>query len=74
MFRFTIRDVLWLMVVVAMGCGWWFEDREWRQVNRGLMQSNSSLHEAAKGLEERLVEKEGVQGFYVPKPWVPNID
>ena len=23
MFRFTIRDVLWLTVVVAMGCGWW---------------------------------------------------
>ncbi len=24
MFRFTIRDLLWLTVVVAMGCGWWF--------------------------------------------------
>jgi hypothetical protein len=23
MFRFTIRDVLWLTVVVAMGAGWW---------------------------------------------------
>jgi len=23
MFRFTIRDVLWLTVVVAMGLGWW---------------------------------------------------
>ena len=23
MFRFTIRDVLWLMVVVALACGWW---------------------------------------------------
>jgi hypothetical protein len=22
MFRFTIRDVLWLMVVIAMGLGW----------------------------------------------------
>ena len=25
MFRFTIRDVLWLTVVVAMGVGWWVE-------------------------------------------------
>jgi hypothetical protein len=25
MFRFTIRDVLWLMVVVALGAGWWHE-------------------------------------------------
>ena len=23
MFRFTIRDVLWLMVVVGMASGWW---------------------------------------------------
>jgi hypothetical protein len=23
MFRFTIRDLLWLMVVVAFGCAWW---------------------------------------------------
>ena len=23
MFRFTIRDVLWLMVVVGMGVAWW---------------------------------------------------
>ena len=25
MFRFTIRDVLWLMVVVGMGVAWWFQ-------------------------------------------------
>ena len=25
MFRFTIRDVLWLTVVVAMGVGWWVD-------------------------------------------------
>jgi hypothetical protein len=28
MFRFTIRDVLWLMVVVALAVGWW-ADRRW---------------------------------------------
>lgn len=28
MFRFTIRDVLWLTVVVAIGLGWWV-DRWW---------------------------------------------
>jgi len=25
MFRFTIRDVLWLTVVVALALGWWLE-------------------------------------------------
>jgi len=28
MFRFTIRDVLWLMVVVALGVGWWVDHRQ----------------------------------------------
>ena len=27
MFRFTIRDVLWLTVVVALAVGWWIEHR-----------------------------------------------
>ena len=27
MFRFTIRDVLWLTVVVALAVGWWLERR-----------------------------------------------
>ena len=27
MFRFTIRDVLWLTVVVALGVGWWASNR-----------------------------------------------
>jgi hypothetical protein len=27
MFRFTIRDVLWLTVVVAMGVGWYVDRR-----------------------------------------------
>jgi hypothetical protein len=25
MFRFTIRDVLWLMVVVGMAIAWWWD-------------------------------------------------
>jgi hypothetical protein len=28
MFRFTIRDVLWLTVAVGLACGWWI-DRQW---------------------------------------------
>jgi hypothetical protein len=47
MFRFTIRDVLWLTVVVALGVGWWVErasvftergqlrsEREWLKAKR----------------------------------------
>ena len=28
MLRPSIRDVLWLMVVVALGCGWWIDNRQ----------------------------------------------
>ena len=28
--RFTIRDLLWLMVVVGLGCGWLVEHAAWR--------------------------------------------
>jgi hypothetical protein len=27
-FRFSIRDLLWLTLVVAMGLGWWVRERE----------------------------------------------
>ena len=27
--RFTIRDMLWLTALVAMGCAWWLDAR-WR--------------------------------------------
>jgi hypothetical protein len=31
MFRFTIRDVLWLTVVVGLGVGWWVDHQQNRQ-------------------------------------------
>ena len=34
MFRFTIRDVLWLTVVVGMGVGWWIQVAKDRAVTR----------------------------------------
>lgn len=27
MFRFTIRDVLWLTIVAALAVGWWIDHR-----------------------------------------------
>ena len=34
MFRFTLRELLWLMLVVGVTTGWWIESyrsRQWRQ-------------------------------------------
>jgi hypothetical protein len=42
MFRFTSRDVLWLMVVVGMGCAWSVEyfcsDRRWLEFRAGALE------------------------------------
>lgn len=43
MLRFTIRDVLWLMLVVGMGVGWWMDCRACRRYR---MQMNYAVTEA----------------------------
>jgi hypothetical protein len=50
MFHFTIRDVLWLTALVAMGLGWW---TEWREANKA-----RELDWNLKGLTE-LIKDEG---------------
>ena len=50
MFRFTIRDVLWLTVVVAVGVGWWIDHSR----HQGMTWQWQEMHEAglfAKGVE-----------------------
>jgi hypothetical protein len=39
MFRFTIRDLLWLMVVMALALGWWASNQ--RQAARASAQRKS---------------------------------
>jgi hypothetical protein len=34
MFRFSIRDVLWLTVVVALSVGWWLDNRRLNELAR----------------------------------------
>lgn len=50
MFRFTIRDVLWLTVVVALGVGWGLErvrlrqqQESFRKINLALQIDNATL-------------------------------
>jgi hypothetical protein len=45
MFRFTIRDLVWLTVVVAMGAGWWVDHRH--------LAPDAEMH---RGQLERLAE------------------
>ena len=49
MFRFTIRDLLLLTVIVALAVGWWMDRAAW---SRRLSAAQSELREAAVGYEE----------------------
>ena len=46
MFRFTIRDVLWLMVVVALAVGWWINWYRWTDANETLRDETTDLRAA----------------------------
>jgi len=54
MFRFTIRDVLWLMVVVGLGVGWWvdrrFVDAERARHEQRAIEKGVVLHEVRNKL------------------------
>ncbi len=39
MFRFTIRDLLWATVMVAIMVAWWVEHREFSDHDREVMRS-----------------------------------
>jgi hypothetical protein len=43
MFRFTIRDVLWLMVVVGLVFGWWMDHRTQERNYSGLLRASEKL-------------------------------
>ena len=55
MFRFTIRDVLWLTVVVALAVGWWL--------------NNSRLHARFQTLEARATLSEVEFREIFPPGW-----
>jgi hypothetical protein len=50
MFRFTIRELQWLTVVVGLGVGWWIS-AERLQATRGRLKSElmSATHHGADG-------------------------
>jgi hypothetical protein len=53
MFRFTIRDVLWLMVVVGILCAWWIEDGRKYAAYRELYGGNGSFRSQFNALKKR---------------------
>jgi hypothetical protein len=59
--RFTIRDLLWLMVVVALAVGWWLDHRqlsvadERAQQRERLIQLNLARDDTIANLKTQLI-------------------
>jgi len=50
MFRFTIRDVLWLTVVVALAIGWWLDQDQIRRERAALRDERQAFQAAMQRL------------------------
>lgn len=80
MFRFTIRDVLWLTVVVALGVGWWLNsnailrsERDAKAREISFLQDEWRLEKATMLLKIRYTESELEQtGRASGWDWPPN--
>jgi hypothetical protein len=76
MFRFTIRDVLWLMVVVALGVSLWLQSRQIAQLRLlrqdlddavGIIQTYAAeLDEVAPGRRHMVRVEPGYDGLPGP--------
>ena len=70
MFRFTIRDVLWLMVVVAMGVAWWMDHS---RIQSQLVRSEGQLGDLSRAVWEAGYDprpKDGPRLVPLPPPKV----
>jgi hypothetical protein len=66
MFRFTIRDLLWLMVVAGLGAGWFQELRHRGPANIRLRSDNERLRsEFARQRKEHQQEVEDLSAKVV---------
>jgi hypothetical protein len=67
MFRFTIRDVLWLTVVVALSVGWLIDHRRLDRVSSVWRIVATLLYE-----DVREATGESPTWEIMGKPWPPN--
>jgi len=61
MLRFTIRDVLWLTVVVALVCGW-LSDRA--RFNLRLAEADARVHQWAVSIEGEKARLQAERQYY----------
>ena len=84
MFRFTIRDMLWLTVIVALLLGWWLERARSQGQARRIERLEGEVQQVGEAiLQKRLEDMERVEGptpleqlqqaGYLPTHAIPRI-
>ena len=74
MFRFSIRDVLWLTVVVALTVGWWIHAKKTEAIRKEQAVLQSSLNELSSYIHDRdkVQVKRTDKGILIYEPSTPN--
>ena len=62
MFRFTIRDVLWLTAVVALAVGWWVHAQRLVPLAKAGQRASNQLSEL-----ELMLERQGYERLQTPE-------
>ena len=68
MFRFTIRDLLWLTVVVALGVAWWTQHRMTAFFSDQLYMSEQRLERIHDFLAVHNIGTRTPDGIWHPPP------
>jgi hypothetical protein len=73
--KFTIRDLMWLTVVVAMGVAWWL-DRWQLEANRAWQERQNETHRQdlvqIRKSVERMAGRSGMPNPFTPTPLRPK--
>jgi hypothetical protein len=70
MFRFTIRDVLWLTVVVAMGVSWWIDNK---RIEKAVTKAESEQRLLRADFEDRMTVLDEVEKGTIPRGGMVSI-
>jgi hypothetical protein len=71
-FRFTIRDLLWLTALVAIGVGWWLDhrsiQRQFLAESNGLRAEFNSLRDDLLDVRQRLFRSRSGNNITLERP------
>jgi hypothetical protein len=58
MFRFTIRDVLWLTVVVAIAASWWIDNQ---RIEKGVVKLENDRRLMQEDFQDKMLQLDEMQ-------------